>query len=362
LWLLARKSERGRVVLVVGVIFAFGAIGLALYWWMLSHRAATVDAAQALVFTHQPDLFRLPEIAVLGVLAVLGVGIWRAVLRGRDPVVLITTAFALSVLAVFNQQVITGRSLQPIHYQWFIANYCALTALVLTAALWWRGGTRMRLSNRRLAPIAGVALLLAFGEVWLAASVSFDYNRQIDESIPATNRLVELARTDGLMSAGSTRTVLMADLRLADRLPTDAPQAVLWAPRMLVFPGVSEAENRERFFNQLYYLGYDEKRFWEELDQSDWNFLAGLFPYHRLSSAVSGNQNPITPEEIRAQLTAYLEDGHSFNRDRAAAPRLSYLIVRADSQPDYANLDRWYQRDAGERVGDFILYRLKLRE
>jgi hypothetical protein len=38
------------------------------------------------------------------------------------------------------------------------------------------------------------------------------------------------------------------------------------------------------------------------------------------------------------------------------------LVVRADGEPDYANLDRWYQRDAGERIGGFVLYRLKLRE
>jgi hypothetical protein len=362
LWLVLRKSEWKRTARVFGVIFGFGAIALVPYFRMLSHRAATVDAAQALVFTHSPDLFRLPEIAVVVVLALLGFGVWRGVFRGRDPVVLMATAFALSVLAVFNQQVITGRSLQPIHYQWFIANYCALTAMVLTAALWWRRAGQPGSTKNRLALIAGAALLLAFGEVWLAASVSFDYNRRIDESIPVTNRLVELARADGAMSSGSVRTVLMADLRLADRLPTDAPQSVLWAPRMLVFPGVSEAENRERFFSQLYYLGYTDKKFWTELDHADWDFLAGLFPYHRLSPAVSGSEAPITPTELRAQLGSYVDYVHSFNRVRATTPTLSYEIVHADRQPDYTNLDRWYQRDAGERVGNFILYRLRLKD
>ena len=154
----------------------------------------------------------------------------------------------------------------------------------------------------------------------------------------------------------------MADFRLADRAPTDAPQSVLWAPRMLVFPGVTDLENRERFFRQLYYLGYDEKKFWAELDQPNWNFLTGMFAYHRLSPAVSGGEAPITTAELRAQLASYLDCSRSFNRDRAASPTLSYLVVQADSQPDYANLDRWYQRDAGERIGDFILYRLRLRE
>jgi hypothetical protein len=131
---------------------------------------------------------------------------------------------------------------------------------------------------------------------------------------------------------------------------------------MLVFPGVTEAENRGRFFEQLYYLGYDEKKFWAELDRQDWNFLTGLFPYQRLSPVVSGTNAPITPEELRARVASYFEYSRTFNRERAASPALSYLVVNATNQPDYANLDRWYERDAGERVGDFIMFRLKLRE
>lgn len=358
LWLVSRWSERKRAAVVFGIIFVFAAAALVPYLRMLAHRAATVDAAQALVFTHRPDLFSLPEIVALLVLSVIGFGVWRGILRGRDPIVLFAGSFALTVLVVFNQQIVTGRSLQPIHYQWFIANYCALIAAALTAERWWRSEDRRRLTDKQLALIASVALVFAFAEVWLAASVSWNYNRAIDEGKPVADRLAQM------VAAGSPAVpvALIADLKLADRLPTDAPQAVLWAPRMLVFPGVSEVENHERFFRQLYYLGYDEKRFWAELDHADWNFLAGLFPYQRLSPVVSGSNTPVTPEELRTQLASYVEYSRTFNRDRAAAPGLSYLVVSADKQPDYANLDRWYQRDAGERVGGFILYRLKLRE
>jgi hypothetical protein len=286
------------------------------------------------------------------------IGARRRLLQWRDPGALMAAAFALTVLVVFNQQIITGRSLQPIHYEWYIANYCALMAVVLTVAL-WRRATHSRLSNKQLAVVAIAACLWAGGEVWLAASLSWDYNRGVDEARPVANRLVSLARA-GQSASGAV--VMMADLKLADRLPTDAPQATLWAPRMLVFPGVTELENRERFYRQLYYLGYDEKKYWAQLDHADWNFLAGMFAYDRLSPAVSGGAAPITPVELRKQIANYLEYARTFNRERAISPALSYLIIGVADPVDFTNLDRWYQRDAGERIGNFMLYRLKLRD
>src|SRR5204862_7215164 len=123
------------------------------------------------------------------------------------------------------------------------------------------------LTNERLAIIAVVARFWGGTEAWLAASLNLTYNRRVDEVLPVAKRLTALANTDGTTQAqqtgGAIPLVLMADLALADRLPTDAPQSVLWAPRMLIFPGVTESENRERFFQQLYYLGFDEKKFYK---------------------------------------------------------------------------------------------------
>jgi hypothetical protein len=356
LWLFARRAERKRTTIISAIILGCSGAALIPYFVMLRHRAPTVDAAQALVFTHRPDLFRLPEFAAALSVVLLLIGIRRKLFLRREANVLIALSFALTIFIVFNQQVITGRSLQPVHFEWFIANYCALISVMLTAGLWWRSGTHPALTNKRLAIISMAALLWAFGEVWLAASVGFDYNRAIDDAKPAFDRLAQLSGSQ------AQQVVLVDDLKLADRLPTDAPQSVLWAPRMLVFPGVSEVENRERFWQQLYYLGYDEKRFWTQLDQADWNFLTGMFPYNRLSPVVSGSNAPITPEELRAQLTAYLNYARTFNQERAASPTLSYLVVHRDNQYDFVNLDRWYQRDAGERVGDFVVYHLTLRE
>jgi hypothetical protein len=366
LWFVGRRNERRRILTVFGIVTVIGLLSMVPYFLMLARRVSTVDSAQALVLTRRPDLFRLCEIAALIVLASLIFGALRRKFQWNEPVVLFTASMALSILAVFNQQVITGKSLQPIHYEWFIANYCALTAVAFTAFLFFRNRDSKLLTNKRLLIIALVAFFWGGIEVWLSASRNLPHNQRVDELRAAAKRLTELGSADGTTrteeSGGEMPIVLISELALADRLPADAPQAVLWSPRMLVFPGVTEAENRERFLQQLYYLGFDEKRMWDEMNRADWNFFAGMFPYYRLSRVVSGHSEPIFPEEKRAQILTYLAFAQKFSREKAASPRLSYMLLPVDHKSDFSNVDRWYERDAGEQIGKFILYRVKLRE
>jgi hypothetical protein len=42
--------------------------------------------------------------------------------------------------------------------------------------------------------------------------------------------------------------------------------------------------------------------------------------------------------------------------------KLSYLVLSNDAGVDLTNLDQWYERDNGERIGAFTLYRLKLKD
>ena len=362
LWLIARKEDRRRTLTVLATIGITAVPVLVVYFSMLSHRASTVDAAQALVATHHPDLFRLPELIAAVSLIVLLIGALRRVFTWRDPRVLFIASLILSIVAVFNQQVITGRSLQPFHYEWFIANYCAgvavLLAIVLVTRNWW--------TSKRLLTLACFALAWATAEVTLATILNRAHNVHIDEGKQVTNRLAELSFGDGILTpekvGSDLPVVLVSDLQVADRLPTDAPQVTLWAPHMLIFPGVSENENRERFFKQLYYLGFDKQKIYSELDRSDWTFYAGLFPYYRLSPVTRGNASPITPEEIRTQVEEYRKYSDAFSREQATNPRLHYLVVNVDRELGYENIDRWYERDRGEVIGKFILYRLKLRE
>lgn len=366
LWLIVRSQDRRRTLIVAATIGTVAVPTLVSYFWLLAHRASTVDAAQALVATHRPDLFRIPEVIAFITLGVLAVGLLRRSFQLQDGRVLFIASLDLSIIAIFNQQVLTGRSLQPFHYEWFIANYCVSVAFIIAVVLVSNASNRLSFLNKRLLIIAAIALLWTVGEVWLAATLNRPHNDHIDEGRLVAERLRDLSSTDGTSEAEKVSTdfpvVLVADLKMADRLPTDAPQVPLWAPHMLVFPGVSEDENRQRFFKQLYYLGFDENRVYKELDQGDWTFYAGLFPYYRLSPVTRGNASPITPEELRTQVHEYTSYSNGFTREQATNPRLSYLVVQADEPADFANIDRWYERDRGEVFGKFVLYRLKLRE
>ena len=371
LWLSACAGDKRRQSLIVfGVVAGSALVALIPYSLLMSHRPAALDSIEALVWSRRPDLFRIPELIGFGTMTALAVAVRRARVAWRDPVFLFATSLAALPLVVFNQQVITGRSLQPLHYEWFIANYAVLASVVLTASLWRRAeraGGRRR-TDRRLLVVALCALLFGAGEVWLTIGLHLPHNNKIDDARPVMMRLASMAAASvesggaaPSRSSGPQPVVLMADLVLADRLPTDAPQAVLWAPRMMVFSGVTPDEDRARFFQQLYYTGFDERKFRAEYDRGDWNFYVGLFSYARLSPVMGGQNEPITPSELETRLQSYLAFARSFNRDRAIAPTLSYLVVSADGEPDYANLDRWYQRDAGERVEGFVLYRLTLK-
>jgi hypothetical protein len=154
--------------------------------------------------------------------------------------------------------------------------------------------------------------------------------------------------------------VLATNFIHADSLPTTAPQAVLWARHQHIFAGVTLEENRERLFQLFYYVGADEH--WMRQMLSD-NIVIqiALFGWGRLSDRLTVNAQPITPTEVEAEVERYRTYIQTFTRERAAHPTLAYVVTHADGEADLTNLDRWYERDAGELVGKFKLYRVKLR-
>jgi hypothetical protein len=346
-WIAARPGGWRRDIKLLGLIASLMMIALVPYAILLSRRAATMDAAQALTSSHAPDLFRLPELLSAVILLTLGYWLRRGAFQLRDKAVLFAATFALMPFVVFNQQVLTGRSLQPIHYEMFIANYCALVALVLATAVILKGRARAQriFPKRALAWVAIAAFEWGAYEAHVAAMGSREFNRQLANAQPVAARLAQLSRYDA--RAAPRSTVLSTDLFVADCLPESAPQSVLWAPHMLVFSGATTQESKERLFQHLYYTGVSAQQVERFFDDGNYYGVAvGLFGFDRVIDGLSENREPVTRRELEHEAQLYA----------------AYVSTPAEAEPDLANLDRWYERDAGERFGGYKLYRVRLRD
>jgi len=137
IWLIARPTERLHAALCLLLLSGISLCALVPYLYLLSLRTKTIDA-QVLVFTHAPDLFRICEIVGSLILLALAWQARRRTINWRSPEAIFAASCALAPFLVFNQQVLTGQSLQPFHYEQFIVNYLVLIGLVTTYRFLWR--------------------------------------------------------------------------------------------------------------------------------------------------------------------------------------------------------------------------------
>lgn len=331
------------------------------YAYLLANRSRSMDEVQMLVRTHAPDLTRMPELISFMVLALIAVCILLKVLKLKDRGTLFALSLALTQVVVFNQQVITGQELQPIHYQVFIGNYVAGLALVVTFALIWRGVEgREKLRMRLL--IAGFAVVAAawgFIECHYTVRILDDVNVARDEALPVARRLAELGRDD---PHAHKKVVLNLGLAEADDLPTIAPQSLLWARHQHVFSSMTSQENKERYYQLLCYQGVDGRRLAEGMKRDgDFVSMIALFGWGRHTDRLNSVYKPLTFGEIDEEAQKYTDYCRNFDAAMPDATRLDYLIAPADPLPNFDNIDKWYERDAGETFDKYVLYKVKLR-
>jgi len=325
-----------------------------------------MDSGQKLALTHAPDLLRAPEFLGIAVLALVTYGAIRRKINWRAPEILFASSFALLPFAVFNQQVVTGRSLQPFHYESFIANYIALVGAFVTAITLWRSVNSERstmpyvLAKRLIA----VALLWGCLEVVVIPSQFIRKDSQFIDRVAAVGeRLRELSNNDvspGKIGLDPRPLVLATDNRVTMMLPTFAPQAIFWAPNFDLLH-LGAGESRERFYQFLYYSGVDATQFKAELGEPMGNIAAAAFGHERVLPDLAVNARPITSEDIENEVSRYQSYLSSFTHSQANLHPVSYVIVPTQSNVNFSNLDQWYERDSGETIGDYRLYRVRLR-
>jgi hypothetical protein len=364
LWFLSRREEWQAAVKTFGTIAFIAGAALIPYVILISHRSHTMDAGQKLILSHAPDLFRVPELLGLAVIALIAVGVAKKRIEWRAPATVFAASFALTPLLVFNQQIITGHSLQPFHYEWFIANYLSLAGLVVASILLWRGrqGVESPARYRVAGRIVFIAIWWAVIEVLAPTKVIIRDSQFTDRAAAVCQRLRELSASEsGTTSQLDPRPLVLAsENKLAVVLPTFTTHAVFWAPHF-DFLHLAPGESRARFYQYLYYTGVDSEKFTKELSKPSSTFAAATFGHERVIPDLAVQVTPISAPEIAEKVAEYETYRANFSRELATQHVISYLIVPVSRVPDLTNLDRWYERDAGEVVGDYKLYRLKLR-
>lgn len=347
---------------------AFVALGIACvvslipYAYLLSKRSHTMDDVQLLVLTRELDLQRFPELIVYAVILMLILAVVLKAVQIKERSTLFVLSLALTVIVVFNQQLITGHSLQPIHYQVFIGNYVAGLALVLMLGLLFKTLTQTKIKQIGFAVLALIAAIWGIVECHYTVRVLDEANLARDEGMPVARRLQELSATD-VPSPNSQRAVTLAFSHIqADDLPTIAPQAVLWARHQHVFAGVTWQENKERYYQFLYYSDLDENWLAKSMKEGDFVSMIALFGWGRHSGRLSSQATPLTFGEIDEEAGRYGEYRKNFSLKEASNPTLSYVVIPNDWSMELSNLDKWYERDNGEVHGKYILYKVKLRK
>jgi hypothetical protein len=368
LWLIARPEGYRSALKPLGVIALLASAALVPYFLLLSNRSPTMDTVQLLALSHAPDFSRSSIKLGLVICIVLGLAAWRGHLKWRKPNVLFAASFALTPLVVFNQQVITGRSLQPLHYELYIAKYMALVAMTLAIALIWQGRKKsesVRMPGRALVCAALVALGWGMIETVIETKRHIWASLDRDEVMPVAKRLAELSARDQAQGLDTRSVVLYINLDHADFSPVIAPQPVLWSPHVPAFSGVTIDENRKRIYQYLYYTGEDlggiDVKDFEALDYRKKYLIHSLIEWGHNDPAWTVNWKQITPADLREALRGYEDYASAFSREQALRPMLTFVVTTTEAAPDLSNLDRWYERDAGERIGLLTLYRVKPR-
>jgi hypothetical protein len=367
LWLYLRpKRERRHALALFVITAAIATVALVPYGYVVSHRPSSLDEAQTLILTHRPDPFRAPEMIGMVLLILLVVAVRRGKAERNDARVIFAAAFTLLPLVVFNQQIVTGRSMQPYHFESFVVNYAVLIGLVMVTVLFYQPVKR-----RSLLWIAVLCFLWGAIEVSMPTIANYRPNIVADQMVPVLLRLKELSKQDGTISGlrdqGRTvKLVFSPDRDVMGLLPTWAPQGTLLGMGSLDFGSASQRERKELLYTYLYYSGADVGRLRELLNETSGDAFMNhyariaIFGHERVVPMLSFHFEPIRPEEIEAAVREYQTYVESFEREKVLLRPLTYVITRGES--DLSHVDLWYERDAGERIGDYNLYRLKLRK
>ena len=364
LFVLIFRTENWRKDFVfLAITGAVCVLSIVPYGLLLSNRNPFMDKAQLLVLTRNPDFLQRVEILGYFILTFTALALFLKITKLAERKVYFIAAFALAPVLVFNQQILTGKSLQPFHYEFYVINYVVLLAIVLIVSVFWQRifGWLKPLSIFLLSILSIISIGWGYIEARETTIFWDDINVRRDEAMAVNLRLKELA--NGNIEAAKRQTTLNLEPLQADSQPTVAPQAVVWARHQHVFSGLVDwEENKRRYYQLLYYSDLDAEFLRKSLTGCrNIEACMALFGWDRFNAKLSANARPLTQPEIEEEIRNYKNFTQNFSIEDAGNPLINYVIVYGEANDQLENIDRWYQRDPGEILGKYILYKTNLK-
>jgi len=360
LWLIVRPENWKQDLKFLFLTNVIALLSLLPYAYLLSKRAPATDDIQLLVLTHAPDFFRVPAIICYISLFLLIVAVRCGFAEFKQTSTIFLLAFSLVPLFVFNQQIITGLSLQPFHYEFYVVNYIAVLVLVLTVFLFLSSIRLQKFYTAILLIVGFLTIVWGYIEVKYTTNYLLFWNIERDEAAPVSKRLAEFAEES--QADGKNAVTLNFDYIQADNQPTVAPQAVLWARHQHVFAGVGWEENKERYYQMLHYAGRDADWLRRNFKNGDLEAYMALFGWDRFNPRLSVNYRPLKVKELEDEIQRYQRYTENFGYEQAARLPLSFVVVPHSLNLDLSNLKQWYEIDGGGNFGKYTLYRAKLKK
>jgi hypothetical protein len=359
LWFVLRPENWKQDLRFIISIDFICCLALVPYAYLLAQRAPATDAVQLLVLTHAPDLLRFPAIVCYFALLLTALAVWRGFATLNQTATIFLLAFALVPFLVFNQQIVTGRSLQPFHYEYYVVNYITALVVVLMIFLFLKSARAPKIYTSVLLVLGFAAVVWGYVEAKYTTQLLIFWNIEREEAMPVTKRLAELVQEN--RRAAKDSVTLNFDYVQADNQTVVAPQAVLWARHQHVFAGVGWEENKERFYKLHYYADRDAEWLRRDFKSGDIEAYMALFGWDRFNATLSVNSRPLTVGELEAEIARYDDYYKNFSLEQATNPTLSFVVAPNSMPKDFSNLRRWYELDEGETHGAYTLYKVKLK-
>jgi hypothetical protein len=346
------------------VVIAFFSIAslpsLTGYFWLLSNIAKITDRITVLEYLRKPDLLRGPEIIGAIVLLSLFVAAKTGVINLRKPLSLLTISLGLTPFLVFNQQLITGRSLQPFHYETFITNYLVLLSVIFASIPFLRKCAALPGYMLRAVMVLMIPFPLCWGMIE-AADATWDFeaiNISRDAFFPVAKRLMEMNhQTTGSLSE---KAVVFAPE--IEWIPEQTSLATLWNLHLPVSHSLTASEKEERFFLYLYLSGKSPDELCAALKRNSFIETTALLGYERIVQGLSSEFRRPTSHEAEAKANQYHSYLEKISFEKVLSPKLSYVVIPQNSDLRLTSLDKWYQRDSGETVAGYVIYHVTPRQ